>query len=492
MTMRRKRPSCGIDKRTVSNARSSTTLYSRLFYGYLLLFPWWNSDLSDRLFRSLFSAVEAYHHRPCHSASIRADYSFTDCYIPDQNPNLQLSEAAFVFSHNAATGYITPTSLSKTGLSWWYSKNQVGSVYQQLNDGARALDLRPKYVNQTTVVFSHGSITIQIALEQLLQDAIQWCRDNPSELVLLLPSHFDCANNNERYGLVTAMSSIYQQYGITYLSCSDVYGWTVGDLMTVAQLPNSDGYLVALDGQDGSTSCVWENYVENELVTCYDQEFNVSCKSSASSIPLEKLTDYVLASANNEQVEYNGYSLGPPSDTERYPFFEIQALWQVDGHAVAQGMRRVSSILEDNRASNLNAKMVDLIYSGALDRLSLFTVDNVALHGNALLSVLRNTCGQSVSNTCGKQVSKPRMTYFHVTVLQIVWTIVGIYLSIAVLAMAWKVIPVNKRPKVITTTLARIQQSVADHRKATQKGEDPTTTNISARQSMNKKESLLS
>jgi len=134
--------------------------------------------------------VNAYTQDPCTRAA-RAQFQFPDCYLPALNPDLLLSEASFVLAHNAATGYLPHTSLTKAGFSWRYAQNQVrGSVYQQLQDGARALDVRPLLRRNGTVVLQHGSIRIPTTFETLVRDAVQWCRQHPDELVLLLPSHF--------------------------------------------------------------------------------------------------------------------------------------------------------------------------------------------------------------------------------------------------------------------------------------------------------------
>ena len=113
-------------------------------------------------------------------------------------------------AHNAATGYIhnsndrTFNTNGKTSTNVWnknefklqllslYGKTQVGTAYQQLNDGARALDLRPKIYTNGTVGFHHGSLIdvplTSLTLGRLLQDVKRWCHDNPTELVLLFHS----------------------------------------------------------------------------------------------------------------------------------------------------------------------------------------------------------------------------------------------------------------------------------------------------------------
>ena len=332
--------------------------------------------------------------------------------------SILLSSASFLMSHDAATGYIRKGSLSPFGrLVASYSKNQVGTAYDQLNGGARALDLRPKLLANGTVIFHHGDINIPVSFEQLVSDAVKWCSDNDDELVLLLSTNFayqssnDDDNNDDDngYALVSAMSSVYKKLGVPYYHCSAVYGLTVAETMELAALP-SGGYLLALDGQDKYGSfCGKSNWVESQVVTCYPSP-SVKCTDKDSQA-LAALQQYVLASANNEATD-DSSTLGPPADLYEYPFNEIQALWQVDTTSAAMGISHFSTLLDDNKKSKVNAEMVDMVYDGDFNAISLFAVDNVALNGNALLSVLRNTCGQStLTDLCGKEISKPKMKY---------------------------------------------------------------------------------
>ena len=125
---------------------------------------------------------------------------------------------------------------------------------------------------------------------------------------------------------------------------------------------------------------------------------------------MQMLKQYILASANNEATD-DSSTLGPPADLEAHPFNEIQALWQVSAKSAATGLAHLSSLLEDNRRSHVNAEMVDMIWDGEFNQISLFAIDNVHLNGNAILSVLRNACGQSDTKTCGKDVAKPQILY---------------------------------------------------------------------------------
>eukprot|EP00978_Attheya_sp_CCMP212_P021641 scaffold63484_cov47-Attheya_sp.AAC.2 len=374
--------------------------------------------------------VDSYNRKPC-TFAMRAQFQFPDCFVPAMNSDdLLLSEASFVLSHNAATGYIQRASATSYGASLTraYSKNQVGTAYDQLNNGARALDLRPRLLSNGTVMFQHDSINIFVAFETLISDVARWCTDNANdeELVLLLPSHFayQTSDYNDDGGeggnsMVSAMSRIYQKYGINYLHCSEIYGLTVAEAMELAALPTG-GYLLALDGQDYyGTFCGKDNWVEESLITCRNAYSSINCAApnvkDDTKEPFASLKEYVLASANNEATDSTSI-LGPPADLETYPFNEIQALWQVDATSAAAGVSRLSSILNDNTESRVNERMVGLIYSSSFKAISLFAVDNVAVNGNALLSVLRNTCGQStLEDACGQDLNMPKMTHFRIS-----------------------------------------------------------------------------
>lgn len=171
--------------------------------------------------------------------------------------------------------------------------------------------------------------------------------------------------------------------------------------------------------------CGKSNWAQDQLVTCYSTENNdntqqqnkfIQCTDLKSSGQYKRiqLRSYTKASANNEPSD-NAYELGPPADTYWYPFNQIQGFWQVDTISVQIGLMHGSTLLEDNRLSKINEEMVRMAYNAEFDSVSLFAIDNVALNGLALFSVLRNVCGQSTTSDkektqCGKDLDLPRMS----------------------------------------------------------------------------------
>jgi hypothetical protein len=191
-----------------------------------------------------------------------------------------------------------------------------------------------------------------------------------------------------------------------------VAGLTVGQVMEMANLSTQTsssgdaarGYLLAMDRHDMYASfCGKSNWVESQLITCHSRYYDTNnhntflhCtdnKANSGMSKLAALQSYTMSSANNDASD-NYNTLGPPANIYYYPFYQIQGLWQVDAESAQIGLMSASNLLEDNSRSNINAQLVSMVYADNYNHISLFTLDNVALNGNAMFSVLRNACAQ--------------------------------------------------------------------------------------------------
>jgi len=136
--------------------------------------------------------------------------------VDNMNNNNQQNNNQQSNNNNIVMNTITTKLLSL------YGKTQVGTVYEQLNDGARALDLRPKIFNNGTVGFHHGSLIdiplTSVTLSSLLADTKRWCNDNPTELVLIF--HSELVHEAGYNGLSSQVymetdDSLYYEYDYT-------------------------------------------------------------------------------------------------------------------------------------------------------------------------------------------------------------------------------------------------------------------------------------
>jgi len=461
-------------------------------------------------------------------------------YLPlsTKDSNEALANHAAMSQQEAYSSSNSWKAISKDFLAL-YGKTQVGTVYDQLNHGARALDLRPKLYTNGTIGFHHGSLIdiplSSITLGNLLEDAKQWCKDNPKELVIIFHSKmvheagynglasqvymettddgYDAANNNNDanqdlddmfyddalqqnyynddqanqddnvnndnsnnddndqsasysyyYNGIAALRGVYENHGVPYYPCEKLGNLTVGEAMDLADLTKlgGKGYLLAVDRHDMYASlCGKANRAQYSLVTCYSshyatndnnvqaQQHNAESNSQSymqctdrkgtGQAKLNALRSYVKASTNNEPTD-NSNELGPPADYLTYPFNQIQGFWQVDASSVQVGLMHESTLLDDNRVSQVNAEMVRMAYNNEFDSVSIFSMDNVALNGNAMFSVLRNQCDQSaISNdddglhACGQQLVMPQMNVS--TTLPIFWNVVLFVIYGALAAM---------------------------------------------------------
>ena len=132
----------------------------------------------------------------------------------------------------------------------------------------------------------------------------------------------------------------------------------------------------------------------------------------------------MLASDKNEPILGTCWGCLPKS--KNIQLNEIQALAVI-------GVSRLSSILRDNKKSCLNKAIVDMFHVGMFDSISILAVDNVALYGYDLLSVICTRCGQaSEMSLCGQALSKLRLVYFHISML-----LFALLVSVYVLHMLW-------------------------------------------------------
>jgi len=75
----------------------------------------------------------------------------------------------------------------------------------------------------------------------------------------------------------------------------------------------------------------------------------------------------------------------------------------------------------------VNKELATMAYNGGFNAVSIFALDNLALNGNAMFSILRNKCGQSVIEEdevlpCGNKLVMPNMSTSNR--LPLVWNIV--------------------------------------------------------------------
>lgn len=215
-------------------------------------------------------------------------------------------------SHNSATGYLNVHNANSNNNTYvsntkdtiktaalhrvlgLYGKTQVGTAYEQLNNGVRSLDLRPKLYSNNSIGFHHGDLIdvplITIDLSGFISEVKSWCSDNPGELVLIFHSELVHEfgndylssvvnfNNQTLYSGIAAMQQVYDELGVPYYSCEELAYLKVGDVMDMADLSRfgGDGYLIAVDRHDMCEFQCWLNPVDLGSYSVLDYSFITS------------------------------------------------------------------------------------------------------------------------------------------------------------------------------------------------------------------------
>lgn len=263
---------------------------------------------------------------------------------------------------------------------------QTVSLVDQLNCGARALDLR--LVNEHgRVHFHHGEkqflgvplywTSRDQTLSGELPSLVQWSKEHPEELALLLVSHCvhygsddkitgngDCTTA-DGIGDVS-LSNIFKEHGIYFESdCNKLNSMTLETAKDLAKLPGSQGMLMAITA--GST-CVTDNY---------DPKINL--KSAVGPYVQQK-----MAEAHEKM-------------------FQVQAFIQQKGIHVPLD-------------ASLNDDVLAWVQGGMLTGVNLLEINSVCARGTDISAALGasvtvadfNTCTRACKNGCSKYDKLPQ------------------------------------------------------------------------------------
>jgi len=134
---------------------------------------------------------------------------------------------------------------------------QKGTFYDQLNSGARALDLRVTLDDEGALRFKHGEFIIsEVTFDAAISDVLTFHKKQPTEVIMLIPSHI------YEEGVTELIESSFSSNGIPIVDCDDLNGATVASIISTA-----GSTLFALFGDE----CADANYNEKDLVYCRDE-----------------------------------------------------------------------------------------------------------------------------------------------------------------------------------------------------------------------------
>ncbi len=83
---------------------------------------------------------------------------------------------------------------------------------EQLNCGSRSFDYRPFLLENGTLIAHHGGVTIPYPMRTSMQQVMNWCHENPLEMVIVYLSHFD----GDIDGCMDATINLMKSLGLNY------------------------------------------------------------------------------------------------------------------------------------------------------------------------------------------------------------------------------------------------------------------------------------
>eukprot|EP00055_Hartaetosiga_balthica_P009770 m.39870 g.39870 ORF g.39870 m.39870 type:complete len:327 (+) comp6891_c0_seq1:15-995(+) len=298
------------------------------------------------------------------------DHDGVNCLVASSNGNLRLNQVPFIFSHDAATGYLENNIVNR------WAKTQSTTFAGQLDCGSRGFDLRPNALgNGGGVVMHHGDVIVHEQVHDAMVDVLNWTLANPNELVIIYVT--DCEGDNCE-GLVR---DIFTNLTIPFISdCEALQNLTYVQAQAMAAKSNK-GMPLAIFG------CVDEQYdpsIECYLTTTQSsisnstaEKVDVCYEPASRLVPLTKFWSYLVESTSI------------PLHTDDGMLWMAQAHWQYSVESVSIGLLHDSSILLDESKSKTNAMLVGNITSNAFKYANIVELDNVCDGGNKILTALR-------------------------------------------------------------------------------------------------------
>jgi hypothetical protein len=275
------------------------------------------------------------------------------------------------------------------------------AITDQLNCGARALDLRPHVNKKGELIFHHDVIEVHVPFSQVMQEIVTWSGSHTGDddLVLAMMSHCDGSNCMDLTTKALAAA------GVPVADCGQVSSMTLGSALSYSKLANGGHVLAVFD-------CVDDNWVESNTCSGHrnrrlaekDQEptSNVSTLKGNSfpgfygcwtddnthSYPVDRIFNYL------KDVSKRGSRGGR--------LYSMQALWQETKTTVELGLLDLSSLLIDEKNSKLNQQVADAVKQGPggmFPHINLLEVNNVCDGGKDLLAALREYAKEYAKTT---------------------------------------------------------------------------------------------
>ena len=282
-----------------------------------------------------------------------------------------LRETPMLMAHDAATGYLNTTIVTKVVYDW--TKTQTTTFAGQLDCGVRAFDLRPA-TKDGKVIMHHGSVDVDYPLETALLEVINWAGNNPGELVL--PIITSCKGD----GCQSNVTSLVSKLKIPVGSCSSLAHRTYEKTVPEAKMSNGGSVMVFF-------GCSASNY--DPKITCYPPYETPHQVSSEKYGSIERSCYGEESHITKAYDSFYAYMNRTAAKALPHIFSQLQSIWQEDIDTIVIGDLYDSSLVKDEIRSDQNNKVLQKLKMGWWKNINFFEVNNACHHGNEIAAFLK-------------------------------------------------------------------------------------------------------
>jgi len=241
----------------------------------------------------------------------------------------KFNEYEIIMAHDAATAMLSllPTAHGSEILNPYAQTQANGTLYDVVNCGARALDLR---VNRTNaeIKFHHGGVKIAYNVSDAILDVVKFLKQNPEELIVM---YWKC--NDELCYEVLNQTLFELNLPLLYLNCTGLANLDLSEVRRISEV-NTGGSLLSLTKD---SECIEENY--DKHIQCWGKKH--SCIGNNSEVAFNQFWEYMNQTYEKDYTN---------------KLWMIQAHWQYNDTSIIAGTLHGSSILDDTLNSEITEK----------------------------------------------------------------------------------------------------------------------------------------
>jgi hypothetical protein len=278
------------------------------------------------------------------------------------NDSTRLISYPMIMSHDSASGEIVPER--DHVLADWTRTQDVGLV-PQLDCGARSFDYRPIFGHDNIIYAHHGGVTIHVPMATSVKDIMSWANKHPEDLIVLYLSHWEGDNCKEEVAKLLDSMKIN-----TIEDCNVLKTITYGEAKKQSALKLGGSLMAVYD-------CTEEYF--DQKINCYSKDFTCydSWPENTKSVPFTNLANYMKKTTATDPTVLQPI------------FWMAQAHWQSTASSITFGTLHNSSVVQDERRSQVNLYIEQSILNHSYPFLNFLELDELCDRGTEIYQAIK-------------------------------------------------------------------------------------------------------